>query len=93
MLKYYTSDAILTEKMVFSVGKTFPFRQEILFKCYNTPWWAKIGTYDIMLQYRLCHFQTSEKPKMDSLINVIYKLIYHLFLKYGKYIPGNIRII
>ena len=44
----------------------------IPFEPYNTPGHAKIGTNDVRLQYKIPHFQMSEKPEMANLINVIY---------------------
>ena len=58
--------------MVFSLGKIFLSDKEIIpFQRYNPPGNAKIGTNDVMLQYKL-RCQMSEKPKTVNLIDVIY---------------------
>ena len=63
--------------MIFSLEKIFLSDKEIIsFECHNAPWRARIWANDLMLQCKLHHFQMSEKPKMASLINVIYKLMY-----------------
>ena len=50
--------------MAFSLWKIFLTDEEIIpFECYNARWCAKIGTNDVMLQYKLCYFQTTEKKK------------------------------
>ena len=50
-------------------------KETIPFERYNAPGRIQIGTNDVMLQYKLRQFQTTEKPKTCTLINVIYKLI------------------
>ena len=63
--------------MLFSLGKIFLSDKEIIpLDHYNAPWHTKTGTNDTTLQYKLGPFQTSEKPKTDISINVIYKLMY-----------------
>ena len=53
--------------------KNIPFRQgNNVFRTVH----AKIGTYDVNLQYKSCYFLMQEKPKKANLINVIYKLFY-----------------
>ena len=47
-----------------SLVKIFLSEKEIIpFERYYAPLRAKIGTNDVTLQYKLRHFQTSEKPK------------------------------
>ena len=43
----------------------------------------------VKLQYKLLHFQMSEKPKMGNLINVIHKLMYLKF-KIQEIIPWRL---
>ena len=51
-------------KKVTSLVKIFLSEKEIIpFERYYAPLRAKIGTNDVTLQYKLRHFQTSEKPK------------------------------
>ena len=55
--------------MDFPLEKIFLSDEEIIpFERYNAQWHTKIRTNGVTLQYNL---QTSEKPKMASLINVI----------------------
>ena len=55
--------------MLFSLGKIF----------FSDEWRAKIGTNDIMLQFTLQHFQTSEKAKNGQFNNCYIKIMYLLF--------------
>ena len=60
--------------MKFFLGKIFLSDEEFFFfffEHYNAPLPPKTGTNDITLQYKLRHFQTSEKPKL-----AINKLMY-----------------
>ena len=45
------------------------------FEHYNATGCAKTGTNALMLQFKLRHSLTSEKPKTANLINVLYKLM------------------
>ena len=64
--------------MVFFFSReTIPFRRvkDFLLNVKSTVT-RQIGTNDVTLQHKLHHFQTSEKPKMANLVNVIYQLMY-----------------
>ena len=79
--------------MVFSLGTIFLSGEEIILcKRYNAQRCAEIGTNEVTLQYKLRHFQTSEKPKTANLTNAIYKLM-HFSLKYGKKNSTRLRIL
>ena len=59
--------------MVFSLGKLFLSDEELIsFKRYNAPRCAKIGTNDVTSQFKLRHFQTSEKQE-NGQFNKCYK--------------------
>ena len=57
--------------MVFSVRKIFLSDEEQFLSNVITHHDAQ--NWDVQLQYKIHHFQTSEKPKTANLINAIYK--------------------